>query len=251
MMTNRRNTMILAAVLAVGTLFGAVACQQYVNIPAQTGDVASANANGSQVRHVIGESLRGLRPESLAPGTYQIILPNGSTPATYEEVLAIAGERFTWADAKGSGNVVDQLEIRSIRIRGLDATVDIIRSSQPGDKTAPRQLVTVYLKNYVIGGWGTQRVRVWRMSVADALEISAGLELGSTQDAQYPDEQPQVEQPKEEQPKEEQPIETKEEPAVETPAVEKPAAAPAAQTPAAEPSAPAASEETESVDQNK
>src|SRR5690606_28065860 len=104
-----------------------------------------------------------------AAGTYQVILPNGSTPMTYDDVIRMAGDQFTWADAKGSNNVVDQLEVRSIRIRGFSASVDIIRSSQPGDPQAPRQLVTVYLKNYIIGGWGTQSVRVWRMNVADAL----------------------------------------------------------------------------------
>lgn len=173
-MTSRHLSIMLAAAVATSTLFGVVACQQYVNIPAQTGDVASANTNGSQVRRLLGESLRGLRSEALREGKYQVILPNGSTPQTYEDVMAIAGENFTWADAKGSGNVVDQLEVRSVRIRGLNASVDVIRSSQPGDMNAPRQLVTVYLRNYVVGGWGTQRVRVWRMSVADALLISAG-----------------------------------------------------------------------------
>lgn len=173
-MNNRRFSLILAAVVSASSLLGLAACQTYVNIPAQTGDVASADANGSNVRNLIGESLRGLRPEALAPGKYQVLLPAGSTRDTYQDVMKIAGDHFTWADSPGSGNVVDQLEIRAIRIRALNASVDIIRSTQPGNADAPRQLVTVYLKRYLVGGWGTQRVRVWRMSVQDALVISAG-----------------------------------------------------------------------------
>lgn len=180
-MISRRFSLILAVAVSASALLGLTACQTYVNIPAQTGDIASADANGTNVRNLLGEALRGLRPESLTPGKYQVILPAGSTPDTYQYIINASGDQFTWADQADSGNVVDQLEIRSIRIRGLEAEVDIIRSSHPGDAQAPRQLVTVYLKRYLVGGWGTQRVRVWRMSVSDAL-LRAGQPDGQQSD---------------------------------------------------------------------
>lgn len=164
-------------VLSTALLFTG-GCQTYVNIPQQTGDVASSNMNGSNVRNLVGESLRGLRAELLAPGKYQVILPAGATPETYETILAIAGEPYTWADTLGSGNVVDKLEVRAIRVRGWEGSVDIIRSTSPQTPDAPKQLVTVYLKDYIVGGWASRNIRVWRMNVADALLISAGQPVG-------------------------------------------------------------------------
>lgn len=182
MFTRYARLLSLCLTLAVALTFVG-GCQTYVNIPHQAGDVASANVNGSKVRKVMGESLRGLRGEALAPGRYEVILPAGATPKTYESVIAAAGEPYTWADAANSTQVVDTLEIRAIRVRGWEAAVDIIRSTQPGDAAAPRQLVTVYLKDYVIGGWASRRVRVWRMNVADALLISAGQPLDDASSA--------------------------------------------------------------------
>jgi hypothetical protein len=168
----------VTVVLAFVGLLCLPGCQTYVNIPAQTGDVASANVNGSNVRNILGEALRGMRGELLKPGRYQIILPAGATPETYNEVLTVAGEPYTWANSPDSASVVDKLEIRSIRVRGWEASVDVIRSSDPSNTDAPRQLVTIYLKQYVVGGWSAQRVRIWRLNVQDALLISSGDPVG-------------------------------------------------------------------------
>ena len=169
---------LVACLLLSASLVLLGGCQTYVNIPAQTGDVASSNINGSNVRNMVGEALRGLRGEMLASGRYEVILPAGATPETYTAVLAIAGEPYTWADARDSTRVVDKLEVRAIRVRGWEGSVDIIRSTDPHTTDAPKQLVTVYLKDYIVGGWASRNIRVWRMNVADALLISSGEPLG-------------------------------------------------------------------------
>jgi hypothetical protein len=173
-MTHFRPThWVLAAMLMAGAMIALPGCQKYVNIPSQTGDVASANVNGSNVRNVMGQALRGLWVESPTGGPYVVLLPAGATPEAYNDVVAQGGEAYTWADREDAGNAVDTVEIRAVRIRGLKAAVDIVRSSQPGVPDAPKQLVTVYLKQYVIGGWASRQIRVWRMNVADALKQSA------------------------------------------------------------------------------
>lgn len=205
-MPSSRFHRAFSAVLLLMTLLAITGCQTYVNIPEQTGDVASTNVNGSQARAVMGEALRGLSDEMLAKGTFLVLLPSGATPGTYDEVVTTGGDMYTWADRADANAVVDQIEIRAVRIRGLKASVDIIRSSQPGDANAPQQLVTIHLERYIVGGWASRQVRVWRMNVAEALRQSSG-SVGMELDQPQPtvESQPAQDEPPQEQPGESQP----------------------------------------------
>ena len=61
------------------------------------------------------------------------------------------------------------LDVRQIFIRGWKAQVDVVRPVSPGQPNGLQQLTTVYLKYDPVANWYIDGIRVWRLSVDQAL----------------------------------------------------------------------------------
>ena len=189
MMTRRYLPAWLLALLCL-TL---TSCSTYVNIPAQTGDVAQNNPNVTDVVTVQAVALRAVYDDRPPPGKFQVVLPTGSTPQTYQRVIAALGDQATWthpgtktdidvtdgdkqptdADARAALQKLPTLAVRQVLIRGWYATVDIARPVNLAQPESPAELVTANLRWFFFDGWYVQGpVRVWRIPVEDALKRS-------------------------------------------------------------------------------
>ena len=114
----------LALTLALAAL---PACQQslsYTNIPADQSDVASSDLDGSNTAHLEAAALKAVRQESQPKATVTVLLPKGTRYATYQKVVALAGEGFVLPEAAPVGTPV--YEARAIHARSADAKVDVV-----------------------------------------------------------------------------------------------------------------------------
>ena len=164
---------------------GRMAPPTYINIPQQAGDVAFGNPNAKNVRQIMTLAVqKALEAEPLG-GPYELLLPAGTSPATYALVTHALG-----GDALVPGNVpaiaVDEdgkfvvpegepdpadvvaqpmllgefptVEVRAIRVRSAKGEVDVVRPSNTG-----RNLQEVMLEWEAGFGWYAKRVRPWRI----------------------------------------------------------------------------------------
>ena len=164
---------ILVLLLAVTCLNG---CVVYANIPGQAGDTAINSPNARDVRNAMAAGVRTLVDDRPIAGEFAVVLPEGSEPDTYDQVVARVGEQARPGDLPEYDSL-PRLDIRQVRIRPTPVTaqVDVIRPSSGWDMASPPQLVTVYLRWDLFTGWSKDRaIRVWQLSVEDALNIAAG-----------------------------------------------------------------------------
>lgn len=129
----------------------------YVNIPAQSGDVASANPNTQAVREVQIQALATVIERENLPGPVRIELPRGSDGLTYAAVASRLGEAVV-TPADDDVEAATVLVVEQIRIRGWDAQVDVLKPATGN----VQQVVTVYLRNAPTAGWTVERTRTWR-----------------------------------------------------------------------------------------
>ncbi len=162
---------LFATMVVWTTLLGG--CANYVNIPAQRGDWAMHNPNGSTVKLVLGEALRAVLKKHPFESKFAILLPENTTAKTYGAVASTVSTEAVWPGNRGRSDL-PILEVKQLLIRGQDARVNIIR---PVNRQAPmgsqEQLATVDLTWHPLQGWLAQRVRDWRLPVEEALRISA------------------------------------------------------------------------------
>jgi hypothetical protein len=143
-----------------------------VNIPAESGDVASHDPNLKTVLSLELQALRGVN-DSLDPSESPfVILPKGTGPAGYEAIVPQVAPKASWSTAAPpAGSLV--LEVRQVRVRGTYAQADVIRPANVAQPEGPREVVTVYLHYDLVFGWHVERLRPWRIGVDDALVQSA------------------------------------------------------------------------------
>lgn len=152
---------------------GLAACSPYVNIPGQRGDtLATHNPNSKYIQEAIIAGLKAVITYRPVDGNYQIILPDGTDPATYAALLPQLGDQAMWS-SDGVRQDIPVYEVKGIRIRGADGEIDIARPAAGLPEGRTEQLVTVDLKYYVPGGWGHTRLRVWKAPVDDAMRQTA------------------------------------------------------------------------------
>ncbi|MEX2214417.1 MAG: hypothetical protein WD768_09835 [Phycisphaeraceae bacterium] len=176
MMTPRIATLSFALFLLAATLL--TGCTTYVNIPGQTGDVASSNPNNKKIAIIEARALKMVIAES-KPAKYVFALPAGTNAESYALVQEELGDLATSTPpgpvapppVEGAGGV-PTLEVRQITVRGWYAQVDVVKPSDPANLAAPRQLVTAYLKYAPFDGWYAQEVRTWQFPVDEALQKS-------------------------------------------------------------------------------
>lgn len=160
-----RTTMRLAGSLSAAALLMLVlsACSApYVNIPAQPGDVASANPNASSVRDVAVASFGRVLETRDVSMPVRIELPAGSDSLTYAAVASRLGEYEVLTPADEDVEPAARLVLEQVRIRGWNAEADVRR---PIGGEA-QQVVTVYLRRSPFTGWTVEYTRPWRGAVS-------------------------------------------------------------------------------------
>jgi len=145
-------------------------CAPWVNIPAQAGDAAMHDPNLKTVQEVTVAAVKAVIADGAVPDThFQLVLPEGTLPATYEAVTSKIGSLATWsADAPASGALF--IEIRRVSIRSAKAEVDVLRPMSAGSTAS--QVVTVVLSWDAVTSWKADRVKVWRVRADDAMRTS-------------------------------------------------------------------------------
>ena len=176
MMTPRYPRHFLSLFLLTALLL--TGCSTYVNIPGQTGDVASNDPNSESIAVVQAKALRMVIDES-KPAKYVFALPAGTNSKTYALVQEDLGDpASSTPPGPGTQDVVEgaagapTLEVKQILVRGWYAQVDVVKPSDPNNLNAPKQLVTAYLKYAPFDGWYAQEVRTWQFPVDEALKRS-------------------------------------------------------------------------------
>ncbi|MAX24665.1 MAG: hypothetical protein CMJ19_09195 [Phycisphaeraceae bacterium] len=166
------NTLRALAALLLITV-GLSACTPYVNIPGQKGDtLATHNPNSKTIQEAVVAALQAVITYRPVEGPYQVILPQGTDPATYAKLLPQLGDQAMWS-SDGVRQNMPVYEVKGIRIRGYEGEVDIVRPAVGLPDGRTEQLVTVDLKYYITGGWSHVRLRVWKAPVEDAMRINA------------------------------------------------------------------------------
>ena len=148
------------------------ACATYVNIPPQSGDVATHNPNLTTVRTVQEKALQAVLNATTSMRPVQVILPVGVTSETYKTISSKLDPQASWSEEEDTLPDHWPIRVSQVRVRGWLAQVDVARPTDPGQDTSPGQLVTVYLKWDPVTGWYVQRLRPWHMALDEAMERS-------------------------------------------------------------------------------
>ncbi len=161
-------------------------CASYVNIPPDSSEDIAINAiNAPPTPGILHTALDYVLIEHPAPQTpYGIRLPVEASESTWRKILADRQGAVAFSQVAQGAPVYD---VRSIRIRGADAWVDIV-VPQTIDN---RPLVEVRLEGFV-SGWRVSSVRHWSTRVIRERETSG--QYGSARPAS-PDPIDAVEEP--------------------------------------------------------
>ena len=142
-------------------------CGNYANFPPLNGGSASAKATDAPVPEVAATSIEWcLAREDFRVAETPVVfsLPSGMGDEAHEMVASRLRE---------SGYQVSQtgdepgIEIRSIRLYGLDGAVDL---SVPRGRN-PRQLVTLNLRSYPFQQWSVISANRWRFNESQLTRI--------------------------------------------------------------------------------
>lgn len=141
-------------------------CASYVNIPPDSSeDIAISAINAPPTPGLLHAALDYVIIEHPAPQTpYGIRLPVEASESTWSKVLAGRQDAVAFSQLQQGAPLYD---VRSIRIRGADAWVDIV-VPQAIDN---RPLVEVRLEG-LISGWRVTSVRHWSTRVIRERETS-------------------------------------------------------------------------------
>jgi hypothetical protein len=157
---NLRLPAIFLAALAIS------GCASYVNIPPDSNEDVAINAiNVIPTPRLVGTALDYVITAHPAPQTpYAVRLPVEASALTWSKVLENREGAVAYSPSQPDLPVYD---VRSIRIRGGDAWVDVV-VPQTRDN---RPLVEVRLEGY-LSGWRVASVRHWSESVIRQRESS-------------------------------------------------------------------------------
>ncbi len=152
-------------------------CAPIVNIPPQKSDVATHDPNNIAVKQIMLRSLQSVLADQPIREPFQVVLPHGTLAESYAAMLPRLSTDARWAGDRGAV-YLPMLAITQLRIRGLDAEVDMVRPQNLTEKTQRAQLVTASLKFEPIGGWYVTRLRLWDVRrEPDAHRLSGSIRL--------------------------------------------------------------------------
>jgi len=138
-----------------------VGCTTWVNIPPQPGDTAIHNPNNANVVKLETAALQAVLKDRPLAQPVHVILPAGTTRATYERVRMNLGP-VTDVVYGPQVDATSVLNVQAIRIRALRGEVDIVRTLPGGIP----QLVTARMADDLVAGWHLESLRVWRGSMS-------------------------------------------------------------------------------------
>ncbi len=166
---------MLGLVWLLACVILASGCSTYINIPPQDGDLAQHSPNGATVRLVVSEALHAVVQQYPFDGSYAVLLPEDTTAQTYSEVVSRINDGAVWPGNKDRSDL-PIIEVKNIRVRGQDARVDIVWPGEADEEHADPQpqAVTVSMHWHPFKGWVSQRVRVWRLPIEEALRLTLG-----------------------------------------------------------------------------
>ena len=168
LLDSRGFTMTVSRWLCVAVFFLAGCSTTYVNIPEHPEDVASHDPNVKSVQEVSVVAVRAVLADQSIDGSYQLMLPQGTSAATYTLVAPQLGEQVRWS-AEGAALGLPVIDVHQLRIRGWVAQADVVRQVDPRQSGSVKQLVTVDLEWSPGLGWHATRLHVWRVNVDEAI----------------------------------------------------------------------------------
>ncbi len=163
--------LVLCSVVLLCVVSGCRTTPTYINIPHQSGDVAWSDPNTGTVIQLMSTSLSAVLEREPIKGAFDVLLPEGSTTQTYQQVVMNVGGGAVTPETVREGELL-AVQVIGVRVRSDMAEVDVVRPSASG-----REAATVMLKWYWSqngGEWGVQRVRPWRISAAELIELERG-----------------------------------------------------------------------------
>lgn len=130
----------------------------YVNIPPQSGDLATHSPNSKNVLQVLTAVMGTLIDQMSVDGPVAVILPAGASELSHVDVAAHIGEPAVSIHKQERLKAIVTVEATEVRIRGLRAEVDVLTRGLGG----PGDLKTAYLAWRPVSGWQVTHVRTWR-----------------------------------------------------------------------------------------
>ena len=147
--------------LGVATLASpACTAPGYVNIPSQ-GGLASDDPNSRNVREVMVDAVVAAVEREPLEGPFEVLLPEGATQATYQDVVLRVGGGAVTPDTLRD-EPIPSVRVAAVRIRSGKAECDLVRPSPTG-----RGVVRVFLKFWTGGDWAVERVTPLRLAPED------------------------------------------------------------------------------------
>ena len=146
--------------LSLALAFTAGGCSNYASFPPLEGDSPAAKASHAPVPEVVATAIewcvaREDYKQQEKPIEFQ--LPSGMTQDAHDEVISWL-EKSGWSTSSESND--NSIEIRSVRLFGLKAMVDLSVPRGSG----PRQLVTLELQSYPFQNWQVIGANRWRFN---------------------------------------------------------------------------------------
>lgn len=188
------NIRTLTVTGLAGLMLTGFGCAAYVNIPPQSGDMASHDPNHKTVLEVETLAIKAVADKWRLNQPFTVKMLDDTEPGLRSEMMPRINEKYATVDQIEG---VLMIEVKQLYIRGRSAQVDLVRSisgpvqgQSPQPTTAemtggaqagadPEQdftrptIVTVDLRWEAFAGWTIKRIRLWNAPVEQALLSSA------------------------------------------------------------------------------
>ncbi len=154
---SRQRENRIGQVMVTGAMLGILGfgsgCVSYTNVPVPESAPAFKSANHFQSIAVVRKALAKVIEQYPVEGVYAINLPTGTSPESFEQVIAGLPEGAI-IPHEGMSSEIPVYHIGRVWIRASDAKVDVVYPFRGADDRVENQNVTVWLS----GG-----VRKWRV----------------------------------------------------------------------------------------
>ncbi|MCC7146757.1 MAG: hypothetical protein IT443_09945 [Phycisphaeraceae bacterium] len=149
----------LSCGLVLVMALGVVGCESLMNVPPEGQDSALNNPNQYNVSHAMNAAIKWLLADRPASEPFYVVLPEGCDQATYARVLAGLDDQAV----SGLGQRIDGpvLQVLSVRVRGYNAEVDLVRYLSPKLDGPRGRFITVYLRRRAFENWTLDRITPW------------------------------------------------------------------------------------------
>jgi len=168
---------IVLALVFSALLAGCNNTPNYINVPANDGDIAFNSANNKTVRTMERIALSAVLEDSAILGDVAVRFPEGTTDRNAIAIVAAMPDNV-FVEGQAPSDEVILVEIRGVHARTLSGWVDIIRPGQ----VRLRELVSVEMQWRVMDGWHVVRLRPWAFDPDKALHVAPDVPDDQTTD---------------------------------------------------------------------